>query len=469
MLALSGLPAATATRGARDVLRIEGALARASLTRVERRDPRRLWNPTPRAALDRLTPAFPWADYLAAAGAPPLAWLDVTEPRFYREVSRLLGREPLQAWKHYLRWQLLQARAPHLGRAFQEEHHAFTEGHLRGVAALAPRWKRCVAWADRDLGEALGKLFVARVFPPAVKADAERMVELVEEAMRRRLGGLSWMGPRTREAALSKLAAMRNKIGYPERWRDYAGLRVERGDHAGNVDRALTFEGRRQLARIGQKVDRAEWQMTPPTVNASYDPSLNEMNFPAGVLLPPLWDPRLDLAPGYGNTGGTVGHELVHGFDDEGRRFDARGNMVDWWTPADARAFQQRARCIVDQYAAYPVEGEVRINSRLTLGEDLADLGGLVLALDAWRLATAGQVLEPRDGLSPTQRFFVGFAQWDCANVRPEDARQRALTDEHSPPRWRINGVVANLPAFAEAFGCRAGQPLVRARPCQVW
>jgi len=469
MLGLSGLPAAAAAEGARTVVRMETALARASLTRVERRDPRKTWHRTTWAELRRIAPAFRWDDYRIAAGSPALPWLNVTQPAFLAELGRLVASEGLPAWKTYLRWHLVRARSPWLSRPFQEEHFAFYEATLRGAQQMAPRWKRCVRWVDDRLGEALGQVFVARVFPPAVKADAEQMVKRVQEAMSKRIDALPWMQPATRQAAHAKLATMRNKIGYPERWRDYGGLVIGRADFAGNVARAEAFETRRQLAKIGKPLDRAEWSMTPPTVNAYYDASLNDINFPAGVLLPPLWDPRIDLAPGYGNTGGTVGHELIHGFDDQGRRFDAQGRLTDWWTEDDAREFEKRAQCIVDQYAQYTVVDDVKINSRLTLGEDLADLAGLLLAWDAWKAATSGQTLEPRDGLTAEQRFFVGNAQWACANQRPEDLRLRAMTDAHSPSRWRVNGLMANVPEFAAAFGCRAGQPMVRDPVCRVW
>jgi len=469
MLRLSGQPGAAASSGAATVMRMETALAKASLTRVERRDPRKTWHPTTWAELQRAAPSFRWEDYRVATGSPKLPWLNVTQPAFLAELQRLLASERLPAWKIYLRWHLVRGRAPWLSRPFQEERFAFFEATLRGTKEIAPRWKRCVRWVDERLGEALGQAFVARVFPPAVKADAEQMVKRVQEAMARRIDALPWMQPATRQAAHAKLASVRNKIGYPERWRDYGGLAIRRGDFAGNVTRADAFETRRQLAKIGKPLDRAEWSMTPPTVNAYYDPSLNDINFPAGVLLPPLWDPRIDLAPGYGNTGGTVGHELIHGFDDEGRRFDAQGRLADWWTEADAREFEKRAQCIVDQYAQYPVVDDVKVNSRLTLGEDLADLAGLLLAWDAWKAATAGQALAPSDGLTPEQRFFVGNAQWACANERPEDLRLRALTDAHSPPRWRVNGLMANVPEFAAAFACRAGQPMVRDPVCRVW
>ena len=470
MLRLAGDGPEEAARGARAVLRLETALAKASLTRVERRDPRKVYHRLPVRRLQALSPSFRWADYLAARGLPALRSLNVSEPAFFRGVERLLAREDLAAWKAYLRFHAALARAPALSRAFEDERFAFHDDFLRGVEEQQPRWKRCVAATDDALGEALGKEFVARAFRPAAKAEAEALVRLVQGAMERRLRGLSWMGEATRREALAKLAGMRNKIGHPARWRDYGALEVSRGDLAGNVERADRFEARRRLAKVGAAPDRDEWQMTPPTVNAYYDPLLNDMNFPAGVLLPPLWDPALDLAPGYGNTGGTVGHELVHGFDDEGRQFDAKGNLRDWWTRADAKAFAARARCVADQYAGYEILPGLKINSALTLGEDLADVAGLLLAWDAWRERTRGERLAPRDGLTPEQRFFGGYAQWACESAREEHLRVSAITNPHSPGRWRVNGVVVNVPAFREAFSCAVGTPMApRADTCAVW
>jgi len=468
-LALSGLPAPAAAEGAATVMRMETALARASLTRVERRDPQKVWHRTGWAELQKAMPSFRWDEYRAATGSPPLPWLNVMQPAFLAEVERQLAAEPLPAWKTYLRWHLLRARSPWLSRPFQEASFAFYGATLRGAKELPPRWKRCIGWVDDALGHDLGQLFVGRVFPPEVKRDAEEMVKRVQAAMEKRIDALEWMQPATKKAAHEKLASMRNKIGYPERWRDYRGLAIRRGDLAGNVARAEAFESRRQLAKIGKPLDRGEWGMTAPTVNAYYSQSQNDINFPAGVLLPPLWDPRIDLAPGYGNTGGTVGHELIHGFDDQGRKFDAQGRLRDWWTEADGREFEKRAQCVADQYAQYTVVDDVKINSKLTLGEDLADLAGLLLAWDAWKAATADQKLEPRDGLTPEQRFFVGNAQWACGNDRPEDLRLQALTDPHSPLRWRVNGLMANLPEFAAAFACKTGQPMVRDPVCRVW
>jgi endothelin-converting enzyme/putative endopeptidase len=468
-LRLSGVPAKKAAEGARTVMRIETALAKASLTKVDKRDPKKIWHRTPTVDLVSGARSFRWADYLAGSGAPASPWVNVAEPAFLAEMDRQLAKEPLAAWKTYLRWHRVRSAAPYLSSAFQKANFGFYAATLRGAKELAPRWKRCVRWTDADLGEALGQVFVEKVFPPSVKADADAMVKFVQAAMARRIDALDWMAPETRKAAHEKLASMKNKIGYPERWRDYSAVEVKRDDFAGNVARATAFETRRQLAKIGKPVDRGEWGMTPPSVNAYYNPSMNDMNFPAGVLLPPLWDPRMDLAPGYGNTGGTVGHELIHGFDDEGRQFDARGNLRDWWTEADGKEFEKRAACVSDQYAQYVVIDDVKINSKLTLGEDIADLAGILLAWDAWKLATAGQKLEPRDGLTPEQRFFVGNAQWACANERPEDMRLRAATDPHSPPAWRVNGLMPNVPAFAKAFSCKPGQPMVRENVCRIW
>ena len=471
LLRLAGDGPEAAAAAVQNVMRIETVLARGTLTRVERRDPRKLDNRLTRAELLALTPSFAWGDYLSARGLPELSGLYVTEPAFYKALEGLLAAEPLAAWRDYLRAHLLRSSAPYLSRPFADAAFGFHGRFLRGVEQQAARHKRCVDWVDRDLGEVLGQVFVEKAFGPEVKGAAVDLVERIEKAMERRLQALAWMGPKTREQALAKLHGMRNKIGYPDRWRDYSALEVRRGEFLGNVRRAAGFEERRQLAKVGQAVDRGEWDMTPPTVNAYYDPSKNDMNFPAGVLLPPLFDLRLDEAPNYGNTGGTVGHELVHGFDDEGRRFDEQGNLRDWWTAEDGAEFERRAKCVADQYAQYVVVDDIKLNSQLTLGEDVADLAGLLLAWDAWQDLTRAKKLEPRDGLSPEQRFFVGFAQWDCGSERPESLRLNARTNPHSPSRYRINGVVVNLPEFARAFACRPGQPMVK-KPedaCRIW
>lgn len=469
ILTLAGQKKAQAEADAATVLRIETALAQASLTRVEKRDPYKVYHKMKVSELAALTPQLRWNDYLGSLGAPAISEINVTEPKFFTALSALIASESLPNLQAYLRWHVARARAPYLSSAFVKADFDFFRGYLRGVKQQQPRWKRCVGWVDRDLGEALGQVFVERVFPEAVKKKALDMVLRIEKIMGERLKARDWMSEPTKKQALAKLGTMRNKIGYPDKWRDYSKLEVRRNDFLGNIDRAYSFELRRQLAKIGKPIDRGEWGMTPPTVNAYYNASMNDMNFPAAVLLPPLFDLKLDDAPNYGNTGGTIGHELIHGFDDEGRNFDAAGNLRDWWTPADAKAFEARSSCIADQYAQYVIVDDIKINSKLTLGEDVADLGGLILAWEAWQDATHNQRLRPIDGLSPEQRFFVGFAQWDCENQRDEDKRVSALTNPHSPGIYRINGVVANMPEFARAFSCKPSAPLVRKNICKIW
>jgi putative endopeptidase len=469
MLELLGDSPADAVRNTAVVMEIETEMAKASLTRVERRDPYKLFHKYTRRQLEELTPSFRWAAFLPAAGVPSVMEFNVAQPAFYAQLQSLLSSRPLADWKVYLRWHLVHAQAQYLSAPFVQANFDFYQRHLRGVQEMKPRWKRCVEYVDRDLGEALGQEFVRRTFGPEVKSSALSMTREIQQAMEQDIHQLAWMGEETRKQALAKLHAMVNKIGYPEKWRDYGALQIVRGDFAGNVERATVFEARRQLAKIGKPVDRTEWQMTPPTVNAYYDPQMNDMNFPAGVLQPPLYDPKLDAAPNYGNTGATIGHELTHGFDDEGRKFDASGNLKDWWTQADAAEFEKRAACISDQYSQYTVIDDIKINGKLTLGEDTADLGGTLLAYLAWKNATRGQELKPVEGLTPDQRFFVGMAQWACGFERPENKRLSAVTNPHSPDEYRINGVVANMPQFANAFACKAGQPMARVQVCRVW
>jgi endothelin-converting enzyme/putative endopeptidase len=469
MLQLLGDAPAAAQARSQIVMDIETALAKASLTRVELRDPYKQFHKFKRAQLEKLVHSFGWPVYWQALGLPAPAELNVTEPRFYAEVESLLKARPIADWKTYLRWHLVHGRAPYLSSAFVTANFAFYRKYLRGVTELAPRWKRCVSYVDRDLGEALGQVFTEKTFTPETKARALEMTRQVEKAMENDLQQLPWMTEQTRREALAKLHAMVNKIGYPDHWRDYSALTVVRGDFLGNVNRGGTFESKRQLDKIGKPVDRTEWNMTPPTVNAYYDPQMNDMNFPAGVLQPPLFDPKMDDAPNFGNTGATIGHELTHGFDDEGRQFDAKGNLRDWWTKSDAAQFVQRAACVSNQYSQYTVIDEIKINGKLTLGEDVADLGGTLLAYMAWKEATRLKNLKSIDGFTPDQRFFVGMAQWACGDERPENKRLNAITDQHSPNEYRINGVVSNMPEFSKAFSCKAGQPMSRPQPCRVW
>lgn len=462
----------TAPQAASDVaavLKIEDTLARATLTPTEQRDPHKVYHRMSIADLQALMPSFRWRDYLEESGSPNIDEINVTEPKFYAALEALLKTESLDTWRAYLRWHLLQVRAPYLSSEFVKADFAFYGSLLRGIPAMPPRWKTCVGWIDRDLGEALGQVFVEKVLPPTAKTKALAMVVEIEKAMAVRIQGLDWMSAETKKHALAKLAAVRNKIGHPDVWRDYSALQIRRGDLYGNVERASQFENVRQLAKIGRPVERGEWEKTPPTVTAYYHPLLNAINFPAGVLLPPRFDIRLDDAPNYGDLGAAIGHELVHAFDDAGRQRDAEGNLKGWWTAADATEFEKRTACTIEQYAQYLVVDDVHVNSRLTLGEDVADLGGLNLSYMGWKNATAGQTLLPRDGLTPEQRFFVGYGQRSCVNQRDEDKRIDAKTDHHSPARHRVNGVVANMPEFAEAFSCKDGAPMVREKLCRVW
>jgi len=470
-LQLLGDDAATAKGTAARVMEIETALARATLTRVERRDPYKVFHRVQVAELEKLAPAFDWKTYLAGMGIADTEVLNASQPGFLKAMSAELKRRPLADWKRYLRWHLVNSQARYLSRPFVEEDFAFNDRVLSGTEALPPRWKRCVRWADRDLGEALGEVFVQKNFPPELKQKTLEMVRQIEREMEADIRTLDWMSAATQQRALEKSAAMANKIGYPDRWRDYSSIRLARDDFQGNVARSARFETARQLRRIGKPVDRGEWDMTPQTVNAYYNPTMNDMNFPAAVLLPPLYDPKMDAAPGYGNTGGTIGHELTHGFDDEGRQYDAKGNLKDWWTKEDAVEFARRAHCVSDQYSSYIAVDDVHVNGKLTLGEDVADLGGLILAYRAWRGATANQRLAPVDGLTPDQRFFVGNAQWACSNIRPEAMRLRARTNPHSPPKYRVNGLVVNVPEFGQAFSCKPGTPMTKPaeKVCKVW
>ena len=468
---LLGDPPALAQREATRVMAIETALAKASLSRVDKRDPYKLFHKVDAKGLQALTPGFDWHAYLDELGQGKQASFNVTEPAFFKALAKLWKEGDVESTRTYLRWHVARTMSPALASNFDNEHFAFFSKTLRGVQQQPPRWKRCVGLVDRQLGEALGQEFVSRAFSPERKAKSLHMTRQIEEAMKKDIDSLDWMSADTKKKAQEKLAAIVNKIGYPDKWRDYGAYEVKAGDFAGNVVRGNIFEQRRDLAKIGQPLDRSEWGMTPPTVNAYFNPQMNDINFPAGVLQPPLFDPKMDDAPNYGNTGGTIGHELTHAFDDEGRQFDANGNLKDWWTKKDAKEYEERAQCIVDQYAQYTVVDDIKINSKLTLGEDIADLGGLILGWMAWKeeMASMPEKAQTRDGFTPEQRFFIGNAQWACENNRPENLRVSAMTDPHSPGRFRVNGLVVNMPQFQQAFQCKAGQPMVKEKRCRVW
>ena len=461
----------TSKKNAETLMRMETALAKASMSRVDRRDPYKLKNKMKIPGLEELAPNFDWKTYYSALQYPKIEILNVGDPGFFKQVNTSLGSEPLANWKTYLRFHVADSSSPYLSARFVQENFDFYRKYLRGVKEQQPQWKRCVQYTDYMLGEALGQAYVRKVFSAELKQSTLDMVRRIEDAMAKRIQGLDWMSAETKTQALVKLQGIRNKIGYPDKWRDYGPVKIVRTEFLGNVQRATEFEHRREIAKIGKPVDRGEWFISPATVDAYYNPQMNDINFPAGVLQPPLYDAKVDDAPNYGDTGGTIGHELTHGFDDEGSQFDARGNLKNWWKEEDRKKFDERTKCVSDQYSSYVVVEDVHINGELTKGEDVADLGGEILAYIAWGAANAGKNLQPVDGLTPEQRFFIGFAQWDCANERPEDQRVRVQTDPHSPPEFRINGVVVNMPEFAKAFSCRAGQPMVKPaeKVCKVW
>ena len=468
-LELLGDAPEAARREAETVMRIETALAAGSQTRVARRDPHNLDHTMRVRELSASAPAFDWPRFFAKTGTPGVESLNVASPEFVKALDAELKKESLADWKDYLRWHLARSQAQYLSSPLLKEHFNFYGKTLQGLEEMEPRWKKCVNGVDGDLGEALGQVYVEKYFSADAKQRALKMVKEIQVAMEQDIQQLPWMSDATKKKALEKLHGVANKIGYPDKWRDYGKLQVLAGDYAGNGNRGTRFEYERDLGKIGKPVDRGEWDMTPPTVNAYYDPQMNNINFPAGVLQPPLFDAAADDAPNYGDTGGTIGHELTHGFDDQGRQFDATGNLKDWWTPGDGKEFEKRAACISEQYSGYTIVDNIRINGKLTLGEDTADLGGLLLAYRAWQEATRDEKLEPVEGLTPEQRFFIGYGQSWCTNERDEVKRLRATTDPHSPERYRANGVVSNMPEFQEAFHCKADAAMVKRDRCRVW
>ena len=469
MSALLGAAGDQAKASAQQAMAIETALARSALDAVSRRDPNKVYHKMSNAELQALTPGFAWSRYFSGIGSPPVYALNVTEPDFFRAFGQIVAATPLDQIKAYLRWHLAHASAPVLSKPFVDENFRFYGTALTGAKQLRPRWKRCVQFTDNDLGEALGQAFVKEAFGPQAKADTLKMVHELESALQSDIDGLGWMTPATKKEALVKLHAVADKIGYPDHWRDYGALTIVRGDALGNSQRSNAFEFHRQMAKIGKPVDKSLWEMTPPTVNAYYNPLENNINFPAGILQPPFYSAKADAAVNFGGAGAVIGHELTHGFDDQGRQFDSRGNLKDWWTPADAKSFEDRAQCIVDEYSGFTAVDEVKLNGKLTLGENTADNGGLRIALMAYLTRTASQPAATLDGFTPEQRVFLGWGQVWCENVRPERARMLAQINPHSPGHDRVNGVVSNMPEFQKAFACKADAPMVRKNQCRVW
>ncbi|HLZ66461.1 MAG TPA: M13 family metallopeptidase [Aliidongia sp.] len=469
MFALLGDAPDAAAAKAKAVLTVETALAKDALTRVRRRDPSAVYHKQTTAELAALAPSFDWVGYFRATGAPDFADLNVAEPEFVKAFGAALGILSLDDLKTYLSWHLVHHAAPMLPKAFDDENFAFYSQVLSGAKEQQPRWRRCVIATDRALGEALGKLYVAKAYPPEAEKRMGQLIADLKVAYAADIRNLPWMGAETKKRALEKLDAMARKIGHPETWRDYSTLDVVRADYLTNSFNADRFETRRDLGKIGKPVDRQEWSVSPPTVNAYYSPLHNDINFPAGVLQPPFFDPSEDDAVNYGAIGVVIGHEMTHGFDDRGRQFDKAGNLDDWWTKDDARKFETRASCIAEQYSDYTAIDDVKLNGRLTLGENTADNGGAHIAFQALQRRLQGRKLAPIDGFTPDQRFFLGFAQVWCENIRPEEARTRALTDPHSAARYRVNGVLSNMPEFRTAFACKPGDAMVRPNACRVW
>jgi putative endopeptidase len=475
MFELRGEPESQAASDAGVVVELETALAKAQMDNVKRRDPKNINNKMTLAQVKALAPEIDWNLYLKDVDAPASDHFIVTSPDFFRAENQLLKEHSLDQWKAYMRWQVIHHSAPFLTKALVDENFAFFYHTLAGQEENEPRWRRCVHNADRDLGEALGQAYVDRAFPPESRARTLEMVHDIEHAMQNDIDSVNWMTPATKEQAIIKLKGVEDKIGYPTHWRDYSSVKITRDNYLGNVEDATVFEFERWVHKIGKPVDRAEWTMTPPTINAYYDPQLNTINFPAGILQPPYFDPGKDDAVNFGAIGMVIGHELTHGFDDQGRKFDAQGNLRDWWTADDARQYDQRGKCISQEYTQdVPEAGPgVKQNGLLTQGEDTADNGGLHLALSALQdqLKKDGKSLDDKgpDGWTYRQRFFLGYAFSWCTNIRPEVARLIVTTDPHSLPVFRIDNVVSNMPDFADAFGCKAGQKMVRANACRVW
>ncbi len=467
---LSGEDAAVADEHAKTVLKFETALAKGAMDRVARRDPQQTYHKLDRAELSALTPGFDWAAYFSAVGAPPVQVVDVSEKKFFPSAAHLIAETDLADLKTYLKWHAINGAAAWLPKAMVDENFAFFGTRLTGATENKPRWKRCVDIVDEALGEDLGRAYVADAYPPEAKTGTEAMVQAITDTFEADLKGLDWMSPETKAKALVKLAQMRKKLGYPDHWRDYSAMTVTRGDMLGNASRAAGFELQRELNKIGKPVDRSEWEMSPPTVNAYYDPQMNDINLPAGILQPPFFSPKYDDAVNFGATaGGTVGHEMTHGFDDEGRQYDGHGNLTDWWTKADAVKFNQRAQCVVDQYSGYVAVDDIHINGKLTLGENVADLGGVRLGYVALMNILAKKPVGPIGGFTPAQRYFIAYAQSWCGATRPEAIRLRTATDPHSPPQFRVNGVVSDMPEFRAAFACKADAPMVAKKVCRVW
>jgi putative endopeptidase len=456
---------------AKTVMELETSLAKVSLDIVKRRDPANLNHKLSLQEVRALSPAFSWDQYFESVNAPQTDHYLVMTPEFFKGVGQIIATVPLESWKIYFRWQLVNASSSLLSEPFVSEKFDFYGRTLTGQKVQRARWQRCVQSVDRDLDEALGREFVARAFAGDGKQRMLKLVQALEAALNADIQQVDWMSPTTRKAAILKLEKIEDKIGYPDHWRDYSSLNVVRGDALGNAYRSGEFELHRKLSRIGRPVDRAEWSVSPSVPDAYYDPQLNAITFPAAILQPPLFDQQADDAANFGAIGAIIGHELTHGFDDQGRKFDGAGNLRDWWTPEDGKEFEKKEQCVADEYSGFDATEGVKLNGNLTLGENTADNGGLRLAFMALESTLSGEnrARTDPDGYSPEQRFFIAYGESWCSNATPQYLRMLAQSNPHSTPQARANGVVSNMPEFQKAFGCKQGQPMVRENACHVW
>jgi predicted metalloendopeptidase len=472
LFTLAGQNEKQAANSAQTVLMVETLLAAASMERTKLRDPKNRDHKMTREDVIALAPEFSFNRYFTAAGAPNFNSLNVTTPDFFRQVSGVMAVLPLESLKTYVSWHALRGAAPWLSEPFVQANFKMRQA-LTGQKQIQDRWKRCVNLVDGSLGEALGQKYVELTFGAEGKQRMLKMVDALEKSLDQDIQGLSWMGDDTKKQAKVKLQAIRNKIGYPDQWRDYSSIVIKRDDLLGNVERTTEFESKRQIAKIDKPLDRKEWGMTPPTVNAYYSGSYNEIVFPAGILQPPFFDKSMDDAVNFGGIGLVIGHELTHGFDDQGRKYDPQGNLRDWWTEQDGKEFEKRVSCIADEYSNFVAVDSMKLNGRLTLGENTADNGGARVALAALEHMIAedktGKEGQSIDGYTPEQRFFLGFGRVWCEKQRPENLRLQVTTNPHSPGKYRVNGVVQNMPEFQKAWGCKAGQPMVAENACHVW
>ena len=469
MFVLLGDTPEKAATEAKAVMEFETSLAKPSMAREDQRDPDNVYHMTKLSELQTSTPSFQWSAYFSQIHVP-VSTLNVAEPKFFAGLDAALAKASIPEMQSYLRWHVLDTNASRLGKAFDEENFRF-QAVLTGQAQQQPQWKRCTRSTDAVLGEALGQDWVAKYYPPTAKAQMDELIKNLETALGQDLQGLDWMTPQTKAEAQKKLAAFRQKVGYPETWRDYSSLEIKRDDRVGNAERSAVYEDRRNLNKLGKPVDEKEWEMSPPTVNAYYNPPQNDINFPAGILQPPFFDPGVDAPVNYGAIGVVIGHEMTHGFDDEGSKYDAQGNVRTWWTPADKAAFDQRTQCTAKEYGSFEAVAGEKLNGKLTLGENTADNGGLRIAYAALHSEIDGKPAAGKtaDGYTPDQRFFLGFAQVWCENTRDQMARMLVKVDPHSPGRFRVNGTVQNFDKFAQAFQCKKGSAMYPEASCRTW